>query len=104
MELQWSRSERNIELLLLGELDHHAARDIICEISAVIDEHLPLNCQLNLEKLTFMDSSGIAVIMSVYKRMYEIGGTLIVKNVPRQASRVLSASGLDKIVNIAVAS
>ena len=95
------RTENGIIVVdLSGELDHHAARECINYIENVIDMNLPKNLDINLARLGFMDSSGLAVVMGAYRRMKSISGRLRVTNAPRHAIRVLNASGLNKIVNI----
>ena len=48
----------------------------------------------------FMDSSGIAVILRINKRMRELGGRLWVENVPSQPLRVMDAAGIDRLISI----
>ena len=48
--------------------------------------------------MTFMDSSGIAVLLRAYRRLGALGGEVRVHNVPPQAARVLRAAGLDKLI------
>ena len=47
-----------------------------------------------------MDSSGIAIILKLHKRMNALGGRLFVQNVQSQPMRVLDASGIDRIIEI----
>jgi stage II sporulation protein AA (anti-sigma F factor antagonist) len=53
-----------------------------------------------MKNMKFMDSSGIALILKAYKRMKEIEGVLRIENVPPQPKRVLSASGIERIIDI----
>ena len=63
-----------------------------------IGVRLPRRLTLDLGGVTFMDSSGIAVLLRAYKRMAELGGTVTVRNVPEQAGKVLRASGLERLL------
>ena len=87
-------------LSLLGELDHHAAKKAIAEIERNIDLALPRDLILDMAGLSFMDSSGIAVVLKTHKRMNEIGGRMWVENVPKQPMRVLDASGIERVIRI----
>jgi stage II sporulation protein AA (anti-sigma F factor antagonist) len=91
---------KDITLALRGDLDQHAARQAIREIGLAIDTRLPLGCVMDLSGVDFMDSSGIAVVLGVYRRMKELGGTLNVERVPPQAWRVFRAAGVDKLVPV----
>ena len=83
-----------------GELDHHEARKAVAYIEENIDAHLPREAVLDFKDLSFMDSSGIAVVLKTYRRMKEVGGKLRVENVAKQPRRVLDASGVERIVKI----
>ncbi len=89
-----------LRLSLFGELDHHTARTIVSELSELIETRLPARLTLDMKGVTFMDSSGIAVILGAYKRMDGLGGKLAVKNLSKHASKILSAAGVDRIVDI----
>ena len=83
---------------LEGELDHHSAKDIREQIDNAIDRNAPSLLILDFRDLTFMDSSGIAVLLRAYRRLGALGGEVRVHNVPPQAARVLRAAGLDKLI------
>jgi len=89
-----------LTVYLSGELDHHAARGTMDKIDRLMDEYLPRDCVLNLAGLTFMDSSGIALILRVFKRLKETGGRASVENPSQQAQRVIDASGIYRLINI----
>ncbi|NLL46150.1 MAG: STAS domain-containing protein [Clostridiales bacterium] len=85
---------------LNGELDHHVAKDIIETVCREIDQCLPLSCFIDMKGVGFMDSSGIAVILKIYKRMKELGGTVIIRNLGKHARKVLDISGINRLVNM----
>ncbi len=83
-----------------GELDHHSAGEAMAALSERIDALLPRRLALDLKDLSFMDSSGIALILRSEKKMGELDGSLRLLHVPDQAMRVLSAAGLDRRLDI----
>lgn len=83
-----------------GELDHHAATTAIRRSERLLDEHQPGSLVLDLAGLSFMDSSGIALLLKLKKRMQYVGGTLEVQNTPPQAYRVLVGAGIDRLIPI----
>lgn len=89
-----------LRLILMGELDHHAAGGTMREIDGVLDRILPVDCAIDLSKLSFMDSSGIALILKIYRRMTLNGGRVVVINPAPQPLRVLDASGVGNVVRI----
>ena len=100
MEIQVKSADRNLLLELSGELDHHGARNALRELELAVDAALPRKLVLDLEGVTFMDSSGIAVILRAQQRMQRLDGSLLVRSVPAQARRVLDAAGISRLVTI----
>ena len=100
MELRTKLEERTLTIRLSGELDHHGAKGLMDRLDALMEQNLPVKPILDLEGLTFMDSSGIAVILRGKRRMEALGGNLIVVNIPKQAARVLDTAGLSRYVKL----
>ena len=91
---------RVLRAAISGEVDHHRARAIMEELSRQIDLELPRSLTLDLEGVTFMDSSGIALILRSQQRMQLMEGSVVLRNVPEQARRVLDAAGIGRLVSI----
>ena len=92
--------DKLLTIALTGEIDHHSARQIIEQLGEKIDQYLPSNCILDFQGVTFMDSSGIAVVLNTRRRMAELGGTVCLQNVAQQPMKVLTAAGIKKIAKI----
>ena len=91
-----------LTIFLYGELDHHAARSTMRAISDLVEADLPRRLALDLGGLSFMDSSGIALILKLKRLMEICGGEVWVEHPNRQVLRVLEASGIGKLIPIAV--
>ena len=102
MNISTAFSTGRLTIYLSGELDHHEARNAIHSIDELLDEYLPRDCAINMESLSFMDSSGIAVIIRISRRMKEIGGRAWIENPAKQPQRVIDASGIDRLVPVAI--
>lgn len=100
MKIQGKQEGPCLTVYLSGELDHHAARQAMREISRLIDDALPRQCLLDLSGLSFMDSSGLAVILSTHRHMAASGGSASVVNPPAQTRRVLEAAGIERLVQV----
>ena len=98
MGLSCTGEDRDICIALSGEVDHHRARGLMDGIDREIDMRLPRHVILDLAGVTFMDSSGIAVLLRAYKRTAELGGAVAVRNVPEQAGKVLRTAGLERLM------
>lgn len=91
---------RQLTVALTGEIDHHCAKEYIQKISEKIDEYMPVTCVLDFQEVTFMDSSGIAVVINALRRITQAGGRLELQALREQPMRVLQAAGIEKIVEI----
>ena len=58
-----SLKEGRLTIFLSGELDHHAAREAMQSIESLIERALPRELVIDMSGLSFMDSSGIAVVL-----------------------------------------
>ena len=89
---------RTLTAAVRGELDHHRAKEVMTELDEQIDMALPRRLTLDLSGLSFTDSSGIAVLIRVSRRMEQIKGELIVRGVPPQPWKVIQAAGQHKLI------
>ena len=89
-----------LTVVLTGEIDHHCARQYIQAISGKIEAYTPDVCVLDFGEVTFVDSSGIAVVINALRAMAQIEGKLVLTGMPAQPMRVFKASGIDKLVEI----
>ena len=85
---------------LEGEIDHHSARYFRETIDAKVAACGPKLLVLDFSGITFMDSSGVGLVMGRYRTMQQQGGELRVQGARGSIRRVLVLSGLDKLVSI----
>lgn len=85
---------------LEGELDHHTADELRAQVNRLIDEEMVQHILLNLGKLTFMDSSGLGVILGRYKQITSIGGEMVVCAISPAVRRLFELSGMFKIIRL----
>ena len=100
MEILEKARERTLLLSFSGEMDHHGVQDTLHRIELAIDAALPKTLTLDFSGVTFMDSSGIALILRSQRKMRFLEGSMILRNVPQQARRVLEAAGINRFVEI----
>lgn len=89
-----------LTVVLTGEIDHHCAKNYISSIAAKIEAYTPHVCILDFQEVTFMDSSGIAVVINALRNMTRIDGKLILSGLANQPMKVFQTSGIDKLVEI----
>ena len=89
-----------LTVALTGEIDHHCAKGYIQAIAAKIEAYTPSLCVLDFGEVSFVDSSGIAVVINALRNMTQIEGRLVLTGINAQPMRVFRASGIDKLVEI----
>ena len=100
MNISTAFSSGRQTIFLSGELDHHGAHGAMQQIDHALDAALPLSLTMDLSGVSFMDSSGIAVVLRAHRRMAALGGSLIVTGVPAQARKVFDAAGVPRLVTM----
>jgi len=89
-----------LTIALTGEIDHHCAKKYIGAIHAKIEAYAPGVCVLDFQDVTFMDSSGIAVVINALRCIKRAGGILMLTGLKDQPMKVLQMSGVDKLIEI----
>ena len=87
-----------LTVALTGEIDHHCAKTYIQTILGKIEAYTPQICVLDFDEVSFMDSSGIAVVINALRAMNKIKGQLLVAGLNPQPMKVFRASGIDKLI------
>ncbi|MFD1850544.1 anti-sigma F factor antagonist [Oceanobacillus bengalensis] len=85
---------------LSGEIDHHGAESLRDKWKDMMYTTPVKHVILNLEEVTFMDSSGLGVVLGRYKEVLQLGGEMVVCSVSPQIKRLFEMSGLFKIVRL----
>ena len=92
--MKTSENNGEITVCLSGEIDHHSARAVREATDALIQQRHPTLLRLNFSAVTFMDSSGIGLVMGRYRMMKLYGGSVRVTAVPEELRRIMELSGL----------
>ena len=100
MRLTSFLQEGRLTVALTGEIDHHCARLYIDSIQGKIEAYMPDICVLDFEDVSFMDSSGVAVVINAMRAMSRVGGKLMVSGLSLQPMKVFRAAGIERLVEI----
>ena len=82
---------------LRGEIDHYAAPRLRSEIDTKCESLRPARLTLDFGEVSFMDSSGIGLIMGRYRCITLLGGRLEVVNVPPPLKKIITLSGIESL-------
>ncbi len=86
-----------LTVYLNGEIDHNRAANLRTTIDSRINSLRPRRLELDFSKVSFMDSSGIGLIMGRYRAVGLVGGELKIKNIPENLSRIIELSGVTSL-------
>lgn len=93
--------KKNILIVrLFGELDHHEAKQLREKWQTVLNDNDINHIIINFEQVTFMDSSGLGVILGRYKEVLQLGGEMVICSVNPSIKRLFEMSGILKIVRL----
>ena len=98
MELKYYEDKDAIVVKITEELDHHSCSNIRNKIDREIDFRAPKKLIFDFGDVSFMDSSGIGIVIGRYKNMKNIGGEAIIANTRPTVKRIFEMSGMNKIV------
>ena len=93
------QKDKILYIKLEGEIDHHSVQGLREKIDAAFE---PTDCKkiiFDFGEVTFMDSSGIGMIIGRYKNAQKRGGTVAIAGMSPEISRIYQISGLAKIIN-----
>lgn len=82
---------------LKGEIDHHTAREMREEIDSAIELNMPSLLMLDFSAVSFMDSSGIGLVMGRYRNLLKSGAELHITGVSPNIYKVMRLAGLEKL-------
>lgn len=101
MELYIAGKYKALIAKIAGELDHHIAAGVREGIDRELQRTGAVNLAFDFSHVSFMDSSGIGVIMGRYKIVTALGGKIIVAGASEAVERIINMSGINELVIMA---
>lgn len=99
LKVDLEQREHTTIVRMVGELDHHSAEYVKGKLEAAIARQSCHHMVLSLKGLTFMDSSGLGVVLGRYKQIKARGGEMVVCDANPAVYRLFEMSGLFKILS-----
>lgn len=100
MKITYNEKDKLLLMQITEEIDHHTSEKIRTRADFEIQKHIPKKLVMDFEKVSFMDSAGIGMILGRYKMMNMFGGTMNMINVAPSVKKVFEMSGITKIIPI----
>lgn len=100
MSIQLEVREEQVTAFLAGEIDHHSVKEMRKEIDEALTRVYPKELVIDFSGVSFMDSSGIGLVMGRYKLLEPMGGVLIIRGLTPPLRRVMKLAGIEKLAQI----
>ena len=98
MEIICVAENRNLIVKISGELDQHTAESVRLRVDKEFLRMNTKNIIFDFGDVTFMDSSGIGMLIGRYKSAEKLGGQIFVVNIKNDINRIFSISGLSRLI------
>lgn len=82
-------------LALEGEVDLHVAPEISASLAKIIDEQ-PIRVVVDLSKVNYVDSSGLAALITATQNVETYGGRLMLTGVQDGVRTIIENASLDQ--------
>ena len=99
MPVEIDIDENCVTAYISGEIDHHNAAGLRSKIDDAAENAYPELLILDFGGVTFMDSSGIGLVMGRYKLMKNLSGEIIIRNAPKAIKKVMRMAGIEKLLS-----
>ncbi len=100
MITDYIKENKLLTLKLTEEIDQHTADKIRRKMDDEIERYVPRKVIFDFSNISFMDSSGIGMVLGRYKLIKMLGGNLEIINVNKIMKKIFDMSGVSRIITI----
>ena len=98
MESTYYLSDKLLILKITEEIDDYSVQKIRRKADYEIERYMPRKVIFDFDRVTFMDSAGIGMVIGRYKEVSMLGGTLELANMSETVKKIFQMSGVLKII------
>ena len=98
MEVYVNFDNQTMIVKLVGELDEHSAEFVRRKLDTLFQENVFNQVVLDLSRMSFMDSTGIGVVIGRYKLLRKNNKELYIKSPSSTVDKIFKMSGLYEII------
>lgn len=100
LEIKYEINKDNtLEIIPIGEVDIYTSPELKSLIYELIEEK-NTDLVINGENLEYIDSTGLGVLMGIYKKLQEKGLSIQITNLKSNIYKLFDITGLNKVFNI----
>ena len=100
MNIKYDEMDKLLTCQITEEIDHHTTEKIRRILDDEIERYIPKRMVFDFDKVSFMDSAGIGMILGRYKMIRMLGGSMEMINVNSNVKKIFEMSGIPKIIQI----
>ncbi|GMV98584.1 MAG: STAS domain-containing protein [Phycisphaerae bacterium] len=90
----------SVVVALAGDVDMRSTPATYPALSTLDEQHRPQRLVLNLEKVTYLDSSGLGMFLEIFRRVRARGGRMVFCHLPDQVRGVFEITHLDRYFDV----
>ena len=100
MPTEFKAKDTSLIIAIDGEIDHHELKTLRAEIDDEIEKRAPERIIFDFSRTSFMDSSGLGLVLGRYRKAKERGAEVEIVNPIGKIHKILSMAGIDKLIKI----
>jgi len=100
LNTKYENKDKLLIFEITEEIDHHTTEKIRRKMDNEIQRYMPKKIIFDFNKVTFMDSAGIGMLIGRYKEVRRLGGVAELINVKPSIKKIFEMCGLLKIIPI----
>ena len=100
MNIDYDEKDKLLTFEITEEIDHHWSDKMRRKVDDEIERYIPKTVVFDFDKVSFMDSAGIGMLLGRYKAVKMLGGNLEIRNAKASIRKILEMSGIPKIIKI----
>lgn len=96
IEKNYKEEQDQWTIKLSGEMDINSSDEVKQELQDIIDQNIA-DIEIDCEELSYIDSTGIGVLIGILKKIKKSDKKIVLKNTKDNIRRLFNITGLDKI-------
>ena len=97
MEITWKTLDHILMVKINGDIDHHTCEILRQQVDQALENTNSRSILFSFAQVSFMDSSGIGVLIGRYKLVQRLGGRIAVACPSDRIREIFRLSALDKL-------
>ena len=99
IDVQYNKSENHWDVKLIGDLDINSSIELKDRMTEILDDKEE-NIVIDASELSYIDSTGLGVLISLLKRLNNNEKMLLIKEPQDNILKIFKITGLYKVIKI----